>query len=137
MKKFFVLAVIVSVLSFASTAKANGGSTTATTCNPVTSLVAKTDARVSELNFASLSVSYSVKTCYNGQTLTVTRTVSEYLNPSVVLYDVTSSSDLSSKFTLNTIKNRVTYKITVTVLDVAAQNVIGSSSILATSVPKV
>jgi hypothetical protein len=107
-----------------------------TVCLPITSLGAKSDPRVGELGFASIDVNYSVKPCFRGQTLTVTRSIVEYLVPANIVYSATSSSDLTGRFTVNGVKVRTTYQVTVTVLDVATQVVIGSQSVYTAAIPK-
>ena len=113
-----------------------GGGGGGTVCLPITSLGAKSDPRVGELGFASIDVNYSVKPCFSGQTLTVTREVVEYLVPANVLYSATSSSDLTGRFTVNGVKVRTTYRVTVTVVDVATNGVIGSQSVYTAAIPK-
>jgi hypothetical protein len=112
-----------------------GGGGVVATCNPVTSLTAKGDPKVGELGFASIAVSYSVKPCTNGQSVTVANTVSEYLDPSVVIYS-NPDAPLSGKFVANGVRLRVTYRVTIDVYDSSTGALVGTLSTFAAAVPK-
>ena len=111
-----------------------GGGGTAT-CSPVSSLVVKADARAGETGLATIDVSYGVKPCINGQAVTASVSVSEYLNPAVVMYD-NPTAPLNGKFTVFGVRVRVTYKVTVTVIDVATGAVAGTQSAFVAAIPK-
>lgn len=134
-----VLALVVAGLALAAgepgSGGGGGGGGGTTTCNPVSSLVAKADPRTADLGFASLQVSYSVKPCVNGQIVSVTTHVAEYADPTQVVWD-DPAAPLNGKFQINGIKLRVTYKITVDVTDVATGASAGSLSVYAAAIPK-
>lgn len=131
-----LLAAAVPATSFAKEIGSGGGGTTTgtTTCSPITSLTVKADPKVGETGLASLDATYGVKPCINGQTVTVDVNVSEYLTGA--LFVDMPSSPLNGKFTLNGIKVRVTYKVTVTVVDAATGALAGTQSAYVAAVPK-
>lgn len=113
---------------------ATGGVTTPT-CSPVSSLVVKGDAKTAETGLASIAVSYGVKPCTNGQAVMASVTVSEYLNPSVVVYD-NPGAPLNGKFTVFGVRLSTSYKVTVTVVDTATGTIAGSQSAYVAAVPR-
>ena len=117
------------------TSGGGGGGGTAT-CNPVTSLGAKGDARVGETGLASVDVNYSVKPCVDGQVLTVRTLMTESANPAVVVWD-DPAAPLSGKFTVFGIRVGVSYRVTVYVTDAATGALVGQQSIFAGASRKV
>jgi len=115
----------------------SGGSVTpvAGACQPVTSLTAKGDARVGETGLASISVSYGVKPCVNGQTVTVAVTVAEYANKAAVVWNDPDAA-LNGKFTAFGVKVRTSYLVTVAVYDATTSELVGQLSVFAAAVPK-
>ncbi|MEQ1701608.1 MAG: hypothetical protein ABMA25_15980 [Ilumatobacteraceae bacterium] len=113
-------------------APAGGG---AAACSPISSLVVKADARAGETGLATIDVSYGVKPCTNGQAVTANVSVGEYLNPAVVVYD-NPGAPLNGKFTVAGVRVRVTYKVTVTVIDSATGAVAGTQSAFVAAIPK-
>ena len=112
-----------------------GGGGTVTTCSPVSSLSVKSDARVGELGFAAIDVSYGVKPCVAGQAVTVTTSVNEYSTPGVYAW-LQLGAPLNGKFTVNGVKVRTTYQVTVTVVDAVTGAVVGSQSAYTAAIPK-
>lgn len=104
-----------------------GGTTTAATCNPVTSLTYKGDATTGETGLATVQVSYGVKPCTNGQSVTVDTRVALTADPTQVVYEQTGAA-LSGRFT-TVVVAATSYTATVTVHDAATGDVIGTSSI--------
>ena len=131
-----LLAAAIPATSFAKEiGSGSGGTTGTTTCSPITSLTVKADPKVGETGLASIDVGYGVKPCTNGQAVTTNVTVSEYLNPSVVVYDW-QDAPLNGKFTVFGVRVRVTYKVTVTVIDTATGALAGTQSAYVAAIPK-
>jgi len=117
---------------------ASGGATggvTTPACSPVSSLVVKGDAKTAETGLASIAVSYGVKPCTNGQAVTAGVTISEYLNPAVVVYNNPNAS-LNGKFTVSGVRLSTSYKVTVTVVDTATGSIAGTQTTFVAAVPK-
>ena len=112
-----------------------GGGTTTPTCNPVSSLTVRSDARAGETGLATIDVSYGVKPCDGKQVVTAATKVSEYLNPTVVAYQ-NPSAPLNGKFTVFGVRVRVTYKVTVSVYDAATGAFVGELSTYTAAIPK-
>ena len=137
-----LLGLGLAAASFSGTAVAKeigsggtvGGVGTAV-CNPVTSLTVKSDPRVGELGFASIQTSYGVKPCTNGQAVTVEAKISEWANPSVVIYD-DPNAPLNNKFVANGVRLRVTYQVTISVYDATTGALAGTLSAFTAAVPK-
>ena len=128
-------------ISFAGAASAKeigsgGGTATGGTgvCSPISNLSAKADPRVGELGFASIDVRYGVKPCDAGA-VTVTTNVAEWLTPASVVWNDTAAP-LNGKFTVNGIRVRTTYTVTVTVRSAADGSVVGTSTIFTAAIPK-
>lgn len=132
-----LLAAAVPATSFAKGGVGEGvpaaGGTAA--CSPISSLTVKADPKVAETGLANVAVTYGVKPCTNGQAVTANVTVAEYLNPAAVIYDW-QDAPLSGKFTASGVRVRVTYKVTVTVIDTATGAVAGTQSAFVAAVPK-
>ena len=111
-----------------------GGGGTTTTCSPISSLTVKADATTSDTGAGTVSVSYGVKACTNGQLLTARTQVAEYLDPSVVIYE-NPAAPLNGKFTVG-VRTRVTYVVTVTAYDAVTGLVAGVQKAYAAAVPK-
>lgn len=114
-------------------APATGGVSAA--CQPVTSLTAKGDPRVGELATSSISVSYGVKPCVNGQAVSVAVSVSEYLDPTAVVY-ANANAPQNGKFVAFGVKVRTSYVVTVAVYDAATSELVGQLSVYAAAIPK-
>lgn len=112
----------------------SGGTPTPTTCQPVSGITTRGDARVGETGLASIDVTYSVKPC-DKNPVTVGVTMAEAANPAAVAYD-NPASPLSGKFTVFGVRVRVSYVVTVTVRDAATGAVVGSQFAYAGAVPK-
>lgn len=69
-----------------------GGTTTAATCGPVTSLTYKGDATTSETGLATVQVSYGVKPCTNGQSVTVDTRVALTADPTQLVHEQTGAA---------------------------------------------
>lgn len=132
-------AALVGALPAAAFAKeiGSGGGTGGggtTVCSPISSLTVRADAKTSDVRVGTVQVSYGVKPCTNGQSLTVRTTVAEYLNPAVVVYD-NPAAPLDGRFTVG-INIRVTYVITVAAYDAVTGALAGSQKAYAAAVPK-
>ncbi len=126
-----LLAAAVPAASFAKEAPTVPGAV----CSPIKSLSVKADAKVGETGLASVFVSYGVKSCTASQAITTNVTVAEYLNPSAVIYDW-QDAPATGKFTAFGVRVRVTYKVTVTVIDTATGAIAGAQSAFVAAVPK-
>lgn len=111
-----------------------GGGGGTTTCVPVTSLTAKGDPKVGELGFASIDVSYSVKPC-DADPVIVHTSVAAWADPTQVVYDNPTALE-NGKFTVNGVKVRTTYKVTVAVTDAVTGAAEGTSSVFVAAIPK-
>ncbi len=116
---------------------ASGGGTGAavTTCDPVTSLTYKGDARAGETGLASIAVSYGVKPCNKNQAVTVDAKLYLSADPAAVAYDDPAAA-LSGKFAVYGVKANTSYIAKITVTDVATGVVVGSKSIYAAAIYK-
>lgn len=112
-----------------------GGGGTTTACSPISSLSVRADATTSDTGSGSIQVAYGVKACTNGQALSATTTVAEYLDPSVVFYN-NPAAPLNGKFTLYGVRTRVTYVVTITAYDLATGAVAGSQKAYVAAIPK-
>lgn len=131
-----VLAAAVPAAAFAKEigSGAGGGVVTPAACNPVTSLTAKGDATTGETGLATISVSYNVKPCTNGQSVIVDTKVYETAAPAAVSYDNPAAA-LSGKF-VAVARVRVSYTVKVTVFDAVTGIQVGTLSVFAAAVPK-
>ncbi|MFN8020114.1 MAG: hypothetical protein U0Q03_01190 [Acidimicrobiales bacterium] len=111
-----------------------GGGTTAT-CNPVTSLTYKGDARVGETGLASIDVSYGVKPCDSAQSVVVTTKVAQLTNPANVVWDDPAAPQ-NGRFTVFGTTTRTSYLVTVSVYDASTGVLAGTRSITAAAIPK-
>lgn len=132
-----LLAAALPATSFAKEIVSGGVAATggAVACSPISSLTVKADPKVGETGLASVAVTYGVKPCTNGQAVTTNVTVAEYLAPSVVLYDW-QNAPTTGKFTAFGVRVRVTYKVTVTVVDTATGAIAGTQSAFVAAIPK-
>ena len=107
----------------------------ATACSPISSLSVRSDATTSDTGTGSIQVSYGVKACTNGQSLSVSTNVAEYLSPSTVVYD-NPAAPLNGKFTVVGVRTRVTYVVTITAYDQRTGAVAGSQKAYTAAIPK-
>ena len=135
-----ILAVVFSALllmavpAFAKEITSGGGGGTTTTCNPVSSLTYKGDARVGETGLAGIKVSYTVKPCLKDQVVRVGVEVYESAT-GVRIYEDTDAL-LSNTFDVFGVKVRTSYTVKVTVYDQLTGGVVGTRSIFAAAIPK-
>lgn len=99
-------------------------------CQAVQSLKATGDARVGDLNLASIQVDYSVKPCDSKQVVTVETLMWESFVPSNVVWD-DPAAPLSGRFTVTGVKLNTNYRVTVIVRDAATGAEVSRLSILA------
>lgn len=142
LKNVALLAVAVLAMAAVAIASAKeitsgggGGGGGITACNPVSSLKAKGDARAGETGLATIDVSYSVKPCDNGQTVSVHVSVYESLNRAQVVWDDPAAAQ-SQSFTVFGVKTRTSYIVKVDVIDVATGLSAGAQSISVAAIPK-
>ncbi len=134
--RFLIIAVVafLGATQFASAKEvASGGTPVSTTCNPVSSISYKGDARVGELGFASIDMKYSVKPC-DSNAVTVKVELIESSNGTVVYSN--SAAPLSSTITVNGVKVNTSYTIVVSVYDASTGNLVGTSKAFAAAKTK-
>jgi hypothetical protein len=93
------------------------------------------DPRVGETGLATIDVDYSVKPCQSKQVVTVESRLTEYADPSAVLWD-DPAAPTSGRFTVAGVKLRTTYAVTVIVRDATTGATVGSATQLTAAVPK-
>jgi hypothetical protein len=101
-------------------------------CQAVQSLKASGDARVGDLNFASIQVDYSVKPCDSKQVVAVETLMWENFDPSNVVWD-DPAAPTSGRFTVTGVKRNTNYRVTVVVRDAANGVEVSRLSILASA----
>lgn len=111
-----------------------GGGGTSATCDPVSSLTYKGDATTGDTNLSTVQVSYSVKPCSNGQTVTVDTQVALLADQTQKVYEQTGAA-LSGRFTTVVVAN-TSYLATVTVHDADTGDLVGSSTIFVAALRK-
>ena len=111
----------------------SGAGTGTVACNPVASLKYKGDATTSDTAAATVSVSYSVKSC-DGSPVTADVAMWQSTIPGTLVYDA-PGSPLSGKFTVGVTRN-TSYQVKVTVRSAATGAVVGSQTIYAAAVYK-
>ncbi|MEY2665813.1 MAG: hypothetical protein RLZZ480_918 [Candidatus Parcubacteria bacterium] len=131
----FSALLLMAVPAFAKeiTSGGGGGGVT-TTCNPVSSLTYKGDARVGETGLAGIKVSYTVKPCIKNQAVRVGVEVYESAT-GLRIYEDTDAL-LSNTFDVFGVKVRTSYTVKVTVYDRLTGEVVGTRSIFAAAIPK-
>jgi hypothetical protein len=138
--KNFVLALTLlsalfssSILAVSAKEVGSGGTPVSTVCNPVNKLSYRGDARVGELGFASIDISYGVKSC-DGSAVTVKVELIESATNAV--FYTYENAPLSAKVTVTGVKQNTSYKALVTVYDATTGAVVGSKWIYAAAVRK-
>ena len=123
--------LLVGAVSGTASAKAIAGTGTTgpgATCNPVTSLSYKGDARAGETGVTTITVAYGVKACTNGQAVTADAKVFLSADPTVVPYQA-SNIALSGKFVVSGVKVNTSYQATITVRDASTGALVGTQTI--------
>ena len=92
------------------------------------------DATTGDTNLSTVQVSYSVKPCSNGQTVTVDTQVALLADQTQKVYEQTGAA-LSGRFTTVVVAN-TSYLATVTVHDADTGDLVGSSTIFVAALRK-
>jgi hypothetical protein len=123
-------ALVLAAVTGTASAKETAGGTPAApaACSPITSLGYKGDPRVGETGLSTVTVSYAVKPCVPGQSVTVAARVFLSTDQSIQPYDE-SSIPLSGKFVAVGITPNTSYTATITVTDTATGAVVDTRSI--------
>lgn len=114
----------------------SGGTTTPpAACNPVSAITYKGDATTSDTATATIQISYGVRPCLKGQTLTVTAHVYLNADPSQVVYDDPAAA-LNGKFTVGGVRANTSYIAQITAIDAATGEVAGTQKAFVAAVYK-
>lgn len=73
-----------------------GGGGGSTTCSPISSFTVKGDYRAGETGISTIDISYAVKPCISGQTLTVSAEIIDFRTGAVLQHD--DNLQLSGKY---------------------------------------
>ena len=113
----------------------SGGTPVSATCNPVSSMSYRGDARVGETGTASITVDYGVKPCAKGQVVTVETQLYKTATPDALAYDDTAAP-LSGRYAVTGVTANTSYTAKVIVRDASTGAVVGTRQIFAAAIYK-